>query len=174
VGVGRLWILLCLLAASAGAQPDEARGHFDRGRELYDQGLFREAMSEFVEARTLMAAPAFDYNIGRCLEQLGQWGEAADAYGRYLPAAGEGEVPVLRALIANLRQRQREAALRPAPIVTPTTTALPPPVAKPIYKRGWFWGVLGGTVAAAALGVALGVTLGTRPDPYHSIMGVQF
>lgn len=32
-------------------------------------------------------------------------------------------------------------------------------VARPVYKRGWFWGVLGGTVAAGALATALALTL---------------
>ncbi|MFO0576238.1 MAG: tetratricopeptide repeat protein [Polyangia bacterium] len=33
---------------------------------------------------------------------------------------------------------------------------------KPIYKRAWFWGVLGGGVVAAGLAIGLGVALAPR------------
>jgi hypothetical protein len=41
-------------------------------------------------------------------------------------------------------------------LVPPESTA----PRKPVYKRAWFWGVIGGAAAAAALAVGLGVGLG--------------
>jgi tetratricopeptide (TPR) repeat protein len=45
---------------------------------------------------------------------------------------------------------------------------------RPVWKRGWFWGVIGGA-AAVALGVGLGVGLGTSStkDPSPSIGSVK-
>jgi tetratricopeptide (TPR) repeat protein len=175
-------LCLCLLALFIGgvaaADKSDAKRHSDRGRQLYDQGQFQAAMDEFLRARDEHSSPAFDYNIGRCLERLDRWGEAADAYERYLPIANDAEGTGLRAHIDNLRDRQhshdaaaapKTAVVAPAPLPPP----MPPPT-RPVYKRGWFWGVVGGTVAAAAVAVALGVTLGNSPDPSHPITGLRF
>jgi hypothetical protein len=56
-------------------------------------------------------------------------------------------------------------AVAPSP-APPLTVAAPPPPRRPVWKRGWFWGVLGVGVAAR-LGIALGVGLGvTAPSDY--------
>jgi hypothetical protein len=34
---------------------------------------------------------------------------------------------------------------------------------RPVYKRGWFWGVVGGVAAAAIIGGVLGATVGSSP-----------
>jgi hypothetical protein len=39
---------------------------------------------------------------------------------------------------------------------------------RPVYKRAWFWGVLGGVVAA---GVIVGVTVGVVTSPAYRIPG---
>jgi hypothetical protein len=44
----------------------------------------------------------------------------------------------------------------------------PPP--KPVYKKGWFWGVMAGAVAVAGGGVALGVYYGTRTTPFQTTL----
>lgn len=54
------------------------------------------------------------------------------------------------------------ANLPPSVKVVPTATvtpAWPRTVEKPLYKRGWFWVVLGGASAVTALGIGLGVGL---------------
>jgi tetratricopeptide (TPR) repeat protein len=61
----------------------------------------------------------------------------------------------------------------PTPPATPPPSATPepaatqlvatPPPKKPLYKKGWFWGVIGGTVAAAVIvGVTVGILVGRR------------
>jgi tetratricopeptide (TPR) repeat protein len=53
-------------------------------------------------------------------------------------------------------------AASPAP--TETVVAAPPPK-KPLYKKGWFWGVIGGSIAAVVVvGVVVGVVAG-RDQP---------
>ncbi len=51
----------------------------------------------------------------------------------------------------------------PPPEATSTTTSTlvvaPVPVDKPIYKKGWFWGVVAGAVVVVGVGVGLGVGL---------------
>jgi tetratricopeptide (TPR) repeat protein len=61
----------------------------------------------------------------------------------------------------------------PAPAAAVSTTP-PPPEKKPIYKKAWFWGVIGGVAAAVVIGVGLGVGLGSSTkDPTASIATVQ-
>jgi hypothetical protein len=54
----------------------------------------------------------------------------------------------------------------------PTTTAVAQPIAeapKPVWKKAWFWGVIGGAVVVVAVGVGLGVGLsGGDKDPTPS------
>ena len=59
----------------------------------------------------------------------------------------------------------------PAPAAALVTTAPPPPRAdKPVWKRAWFWGVVGGAAAVVA-GVAIGVGIATSTprDPTPSL-----
>jgi tetratricopeptide (TPR) repeat protein len=44
---------------------------------------------------------------------------------------------------------------------------------KPVYKKAWFWGVVGGVAVAAVVGVTLGVVLGNKTvDPAAPSIGV--
>jgi tetratricopeptide (TPR) repeat protein len=44
------------------------------------------------------------------------------------------------------------------------------PVPRPVYKRAWFWGVIGGVLAAGAVAAALGVTLAPHKPASVTIM----
>ncbi|HNN50401.1 MAG TPA: tetratricopeptide repeat protein [Pseudomonadota bacterium] len=50
----------------------------------------------------------------------------------------------------------------PQPTPTPAETQ---PVATPIYKKWWFWTIIGGVVAAGVVGTAVGVTASAKKDP---------
>ena len=61
----------------------------------------------------------------------------------------------------------------PPPVAPPTPTAtsttgradlVAQPAEKPVYKKAWFWGVIGGAAVVVAGGVVLGVVLGTRSN----------
>ena len=58
----------------------------------------------------------------------------------------------------------------PAPAAVIATTSTPAPAERPVWKRGWFWGVMAGAAVVVA-GVAVGVTLGTSTtrDPTPSL-----
>jgi tetratricopeptide (TPR) repeat protein len=63
-------------------------------------------------------------------------------------------------------------APRPAPATSEPSVAPAParadlvahPAEKPVYKKGWFWGVTVGAVVVVAAGVTLGVIYGTRDN----------
>jgi tetratricopeptide (TPR) repeat protein len=83
-------LLALFLVSPAIAYADEdtdtaiARQHFAKGSELYEAGLFAEAVKEFEAAHDVKPLPAFDYNIGKCFDRLEQWSRAVEAYERYL------------------------------------------------------------------------------------------
>ena len=151
---------------------DVARAHFVLGQAAYDEGRFATALEEFDKAYAASKRPALLYNIGVCHERLGRFAEAVDHYKRYLrelPDAADRDA--VQARVADLEERIAEAAkLQPKPPPTLAATAsAPPPERKPVYKRGWFWGVVVGAVVVAGVGVGLGVGLsrgGTVADSF--------
>jgi tetratricopeptide (TPR) repeat protein len=194
------WVALAGVAHAQRPDPDTqaARRHYDRGLKLYDQEHYEEAAREFQTAKEMRPTPAFDYNIGRCYERLERWKDAADAYDRFLAGTPAAEdTAALRTRVAVLRERERKLhggpERAPPPIVTtpPPVVSAPParserttvavtvmarPLARPIYKRAWFWGAVAGGVVVVALAVGLGVGLssGGGGDASHPIMGVKF
>lgn len=62
----------------------DAREHFMQGMQLYQQRDFRGAIREFEVAADLVPSADLWFNIARAHEQLGESGQAADYYGRYL------------------------------------------------------------------------------------------
>lgn len=103
-----------------------ARRHYDLGTALYDQQRYAEALREFNTAKQLKPLPAFEYNVARCYERLESWGEAAEAYERFLrslPAGAEANETRLR--IATLRARARDLA-KPSPQPAPPSGPSPP------------------------------------------------
>src|SRR5215510_8334280 len=59
---------------------DEAQFHFVRGNQLYRQGRFEDALSEFYASNRLVANRNVQFNIARCLEQLKLYDEAFRAW----------------------------------------------------------------------------------------------
>jgi len=64
-------------------------------------------------------------------------------------------------------------ATTPPPTSTPTSAApattgradlVAQPAERPVYKKAWFWGVMGGVAAVVAAGVVVGVVYGTRSN----------
>ena len=151
---------MVLWGCSAEAVEDAAvaRAHFILGQKAYDEGRFAGALSEFDLAYHASNRAELLYNIGLCHEKLGRFHDAVENFRRYLtalPAASDRAEVQER--VRQLEMRLEEAAkldreLTPAPLVAA-------PARRPIYKRAWFWGVIGGAVAVAALGVGLGVGL---------------
>lgn len=115
--------LLSLPSASFAAQPggggdaagegagklDEAREHYKRGLQLYEDGDFTAARVEFDRAYALAPTYRIFYNSGLCSKQLNDYVAALTAFQRYL-AEGGPEIPDDRRsevtkLIAELKPR---------------------------------------------------------------------
>jgi tetratricopeptide (TPR) repeat protein len=173
---GRLVAILIFCSAIARAQSvndqELARAHYLLGQSAYNKTRYTEALHEFQEAFRLSRRPAFHYNIGICQERLGHLDDAIASYERYL--AEDRTVPdradVESHIDALKEKRQAEltaqaAAAHPPP---PAATVAPvpradlvaqPPVDKPVYKKPWFWGVIGGGAAVVIIAVAVGVAV---------------
>ena len=70
-------------ADGAEATSPEADAAAERGKALYREGKYVEALLEFQRAYELRPTSALSYNIARCYEQLSQWEEAIKAYERF-------------------------------------------------------------------------------------------
>ena len=97
------------------------------------------------------------------MEKLGRVDGAIAAFERYLhaaPAAPDRATVELR--LTDLRARQLSAPT-PAPVEHRE---------RPVWRSGWFWGVLGGAVAVAVASVTVGVVLG-RGDHARTLPDVR-
>jgi tetratricopeptide (TPR) repeat protein len=159
---------------------DNAAQHAKRAAELYAAGDFAAALLEFERSRSIVAEPALDYNIARCLDRLERPLEAAAAYERYVAARPDDprskeiaeRAAVLRArtaapqpvVVAPARTiaAQRTIAARPT-IAAQSSVAARPSVAAPAALSAL-------TGASAIVGAALlghvGATL--SGDASHS------
>jgi len=180
-----LAVMVAAWPAAARADDQElARAHFVTGRSYYDQARYADALKEFEEAYRLSKRVGFLYNIGVCQEKLGNDEAALTAFEGYLPAASdEGERAEVQGRIDALKARH--AALPPAaaattpppatsaPATTNAVTASAPSRERPVYKRGWFWGVMAGAAVVVAAGVAVGVVFGTRDSGPRTLADVR-
>src|SRR5262249_59649336 len=108
VGLG---ILLSVAPAAGEDVADEAQFPFVRGNQLYRQGRFDDALSEFYASNRLVPNRNVQFNIARCLEQLKLYDEAFRAWSELLRtsppaserAAIEGSIDKLRPHLALLQ-----------------------------------------------------------------------
>jgi tetratricopeptide (TPR) repeat protein len=167
--------LVAVLPAAARADDQElARAHFVTGGSYYEQARYGEALHEFEEAYRLSKRVGFLYNIGVCHEQLGHTSAAISAFEGYLGAVNEpNERADLKARIDRLRATQStSAAAASSGSGALQLTATGPPAKRPVWKRGWFVGVMVGAAALVVAGVTVGVVLGTASQGPRTIMDV--
>ncbi len=159
-------------------QDDECRGHFITAKTLYKQQDYTNALQEFQTAYKRRQTPILLANIGRTLHKLGRPKEALDYY-RQCQEAAKTDLELQEKLKAYIAESKAllDAAAPPPPVAEPSEpapSALVAPVQpvdthKPVYKKGWFWAVIGVSAAVVVGGVVTGVVLGTRaqtmPDP---------
>lgn len=164
------------------------RLHSDRASTSFKMGDYETTVTEYWAAYNLKPQKVILFNIAQAYRKAGRWTEALTLFQRYLQEepgsslAGEVEGYITEAR-ARVRIQQsnadRETAERLAKanavlaerlielreidrqIASQRLSVLP----KPIYRRGWLWGVIGVTIAGAAIGVGLGVGLSKRTDP---------
>jgi tetratricopeptide (TPR) repeat protein len=188
----RAWVL-CAVATlvnigSSARADDEAEGkrRFKRGGELYAEGKFLEAAREFEAGFAAAPRPLFLLNIGHSYRRAGEFQMAKDAYEKLLrldrntPYRSEVE-GLIKTIDDALLSRELD---RPAPIATPPPPApepvasappesmQPPYVVAPptptesdsIFKKPWFWVVVGAVAVSAGAAVAV-ITLRNSACP---------
>jgi hypothetical protein len=164
-------------------QDEVCRSLFVKGRNLYKEQDFANALKMFMGAYERRQTPILLINIGRTLQKLGRPKEALDYYQRCQEAAKTDNdlQEKLAVYIAETKALIRESpsespkpepakpdpSLEPAPppLTQPLTPAAPPAEGKPIYKKGWFWAVVVTGVVVVGAGVATGVYFATKPSP---------
>ncbi|MCA9575196.1 MAG: PEGA domain-containing protein [Polyangiales bacterium] len=88
---------------------EEARARIATGEELFERGNYNAALAEFERAGELLSDHPLHYlvlyNIGKCYEQLFQYGRAMEFYRRYLDEGGaeEADASEVRAKIQVLQ-----------------------------------------------------------------------
>jgi tetratricopeptide (TPR) repeat protein len=169
------FLAVALWPAGSWAEEDNelARAHFMTGRSYYDQQHYADALKEFEEAYRISKRAGFLYNIGVCDEKLGRDEEALSAFQGYLGASSD---PAERAdLQSRIEALKAKLALRAKS--TPATTLVTAPATgageRPVWKRGWFWGVMTSAAVVVATGIAVGVVIGTADSGPRTLPDVR-
>ncbi len=153
---------------SAAATPAAvaAQGRFDRGRTLFQQDHFAEALPEFRASLELFRSPNTRLYVGLCLQRLGRFAEAFAELSRTAAEAGdlvatdrryEGARDLARRSLAEVEPRVAQLSVR---VVDPPLAEVEPRVAQLSVRvvdppPGVTVRVGSTTLDAAALGVAI-------------------
>ncbi len=178
------WGISCVLALavplSASAQPKgslppdsapsnepktkeqlEAQQHFQRAKDLYQTGAYREAIAELEQARGLdPKAKDLVFNLGIVHEKLGKFDEAITFFRQYIEMEGvtAAERGKAENIIKRIEGAKREVKPVAAPPVAPTEPT--PTTPEPDMSRGRIDGATIGVGAGAAVFLAVGTTFG--------------
>lgn len=185
--------LICLDQRSAFANDFDA--HYRRGMSLYERKDYDGAAAELLQAYELRQLPRVILNLGTIYRKMGKAREALSFYERYLkaepnpPPKIKKDVDVFivetRALVeAPELKEEIERRKEPGPAgwnrdtgeMEPWLSAQLKQEAqnRPVYKKAWFWGLIGGIIAAGIItGVTVGVVAQQRAIP-GGITIVQF
>lgn len=158
---------------------------------LYEEDKFQLAMSALTSAYVVKADPALLLNMGLTLLGLKRPQEALERCQQFelrVPKRSEQETQLLSLCKQNAQRLETEsqakaqedkqaaeARTKEAAATAAATAAAEVAAAqkekearelqtRPVYKRPWFWGMIGGIVAA---GVIVGVTVGVVTSPAY-------
>jgi hypothetical protein len=185
LAVGCVVAVCCATTAERPAVADDAasaRELYRKAQASFAVGEYEAAAEAYQSAYKLKPDPALLYDAAQAYRLAGKNERALTLYRnyrRFYPAASNAEA--VKAQIAKLEQHieaERAAAAKAAPPVAPPappppmlavgppaassadpaiTATQPEPEQRPVYRRPWFWGVVGGAAAVvvvAAVAVA--------------------
>jgi tetratricopeptide (TPR) repeat protein len=184
----KVLLLLCLVSwlgiGERSACADEFSDHYNRGMQLYEGKSYDEAVTELQKAYEIRQLPRLLLNIGTVYRKMGKAREALSYYELYLKAEPNPPrkirkdldefIPQTRALLE--KPSGKDGQPQPGGTTGPNgqasatdPTAKPPtagPAETPIYKKPWFWGIVGGAAAVVLIaGIAGGVVAEQRKIP---------
>jgi tetratricopeptide (TPR) repeat protein len=172
-----------------------ARDAYDKGMAHYHLEEYDPAIEEWERGFRAKPAPEFLYNIAQAYRL-----SKRSFYQKYLRVSPEAknrdEVERHIATLKEIVDKQKSSAESPPQTTLPTpgtTTTTPPPTTstptasttttradlvaqpdtRPVYKKPWFWGVMGGVAAVVVAGVVVGVVVGTRSN-VQSLQDARF
>ena len=175
-----LTLALCVASTSYSKPPSEFDQHVAEGKRFYAEREYDKALAEFDAAYRLKPDPILLLNSGRCHFNAGRPKQALEAYEQMLKLKLEPEdrdkaIAGIAKATRKLAEQQQAAvaaaqeqamAAQQAVVAQQASAAQRPDGAPaPIYRKGWFWAVVGGSVAVVGLAIGLGVGLGTRSPP---------
>lgn len=138
----------------------EAREAYDRGRRLYDEARYEDALGAFLDAQRLYASSDHHFNIARCYEALGRYELAVEYYRAYLRsdprdrANIESTITRVEGLIA-----RAEVEPEPEPVAQPPL-ARGPPSDEPTAPSGRGLVITGAALVGAGVALGLGGAIG--------------
>lgn len=180
--------------------PKSPKEFIGRATQRFSTGDYAGAIDDYRAAYQLKQLPTLIFNIAQAHRKAGQFQEALSNYERFIKEDAKSSlVPEAEAHAAAMRAKieaekssmEREAAYRLAQQRVDEAEALAKAreeerrkaeaalllattKKEPIYKRPWFWIVVGG-VAAAAIGAGVGVGLYLRePSSDLGVRPVEF
>jgi len=145
-----LLILLAPTLARADGAEDVAKQHNARAKQLFTLGMFRQAAGEYRAAYDTKPLPAYLFNLAQCYKQLPTDQDLRQAvfhFKMYLIKAPDS--PMREGIDREIAKLEKELERRRQ--VAAVTT--------PVYKRWWFWTLIG----VAAAGATVGTVMAVRP-----------
>ena len=177
-------------AATSPTQPlsEDPALEYRRGEQAYALGNYEQAVRHFEHSYELSNFADLLYNLGMAYAQwhgldgdVGHLRKAKRLFQNYTkrlaenPEMDQSQRDEAEAQVARIDEQiaadEKRVAV-PPPIVKPEPQPQPlpdQPEKKPVYKRGWFWGVIGVVVVAAAVTTAVVVT--TRKPGFEPELG---
>ncbi|MDC0666131.1 tetratricopeptide repeat protein [Nannocystis radixulma] len=166
------------------------------GTQAYALGNYEQAIAHFERSYALSNHPYLLYNLGLAYTQwhglsgdVDHLRKARRLFQNYLkaladdPKMDQEQRDDAEAQIAKIDEDLAQIAAR-TPAATPAEgpseaasapstrgTDAPPPTKQPVYKRGWFWGVIAVGVLAVGAGVTAGVLASRRDDKNPAELG---
>jgi len=167
------------LSPAEQAAAAQAREYFERGEAFFKLEKYKEALEQYEQGYLAKADASFLYNIAQCHRLMGDKPAALRFYKRFLNEATHvPNRPVVEQHIQDLESSLANEAPVPAPPPAPLPAAPEPATAspalvgqpapgstsstsrdgQPVYKKWWFWTIVG----AVAIGGGVGAYLATR------------
>jgi len=109
-------------------QTEQARKHYQKGKQFFDLGQWDDAIAEYREAYKLRSDSAFLFNLAQAYRRKGDLQPALDLYKNYLIANPNS--PMRGDIEKRIKTLEKEMKHRPpaTPVVTPV---VPPPTTAP-------------------------------------------